>query len=294
MFLYFRRIITSLRSSAHCLRNDVFYFKDLYMTEIIQPVSSIDEQLIAGYAVGDGVHEPNKRLGFARKAASSLVLSAGLVSLGYQQLPTNEFARTALTLEAYENTEDKVIAGGVAGVATMVTEGGTSTLIAYGLMNEKSAASKFIERYRRRKSGKKLLDGIDNADETINEVSAGRKVVRGVGNAAIALTMGPGILVLKKHVTGENSTLREAVKTGIGYSVFGSVVSAGVFGYGVPEGKTGLEDIASGTPFELPADVVTNPKTWAAGLVLAGVSLGVSKFRNHGRIMQDETTESKV
>lgn len=260
-----------------------FYLKRKFMTEIVPETLNAEPDQTGIAEVAPPVVEVSR----ARKAVGNLMLAASLSALGYQQMPTNEAVRTAITLEAYENTDDKITAGVAAGVATMATEGGTSTLIAFGLASENSAASKLIERYRRRKAAKKALDDTELETEitenATDSTSIKRKVGRGLGNSAIALTLGPGIVVLKKHITGENSTVRQAVRTGIGYSLFGSVVSAGVFGYGVTEGKTGLEDIAADTVFEAPVDAVTDPKTWVAGVALTGLVVGVSKLRNRSK-----------
>lgn len=223
--------------------------------------------------------EQRSRLSVLRKASSSLVLVGGLTALGFQQAPTNEVVRTAITLEAFNKTDDKNIAAAAAGAATMAIEGGTSTLIALGLTQEKGAVSNFVERYRRRKSAKKALDQFDSSQEIYGKKSVSKRMARSVGNTSLALFLGPGILVVKKHLTGENTTRKQAISTGLGYSALGSVVSAGVFGYGVSSGSEGINSLAKDTVVETMIEYATDAKTWAAGLAIGGVAYGISRLR---------------
>jgi hypothetical protein len=225
--------------------------------------------------------EPNN-LSWVRKTTGGLLLAGSLTALAFQQAPTNEAVRTAITLEAFENTDNKLVAAVAAGAATMVIEGGTSSLIALGLTREKSAVNRIVERYRRRKSANKAIDETIDSIETprAKDLSIFRKLVRGLGNTTLALGVGPGILVVKKHLTGENSTTKEALKTGIGFSALGAAVSAGVWGYGITAGAEKAEGAASGTPVEFLVDYATDAKVWAAGVALAGIGYGVSRIRN--------------
>lgn len=252
---------------------------------VIQPSAEfeIDKYLYLDQVQQTEQVQSNSHISWAKKTASGLLLAGSLIALGFQQSPANEAVRTAITLEAFDNTDNKLAAAGASGAVTMLIEGGTSSLIALGITREKSAVNRFVERYRRKKSAKMALDeslSETDAVEQKEEISKPRKVLRGLGNTTLALSMGPGILVVKKHITGENTTIKEALKTGLGYSAIGAIVSAGVFGYGVTEGVQSAEDAASGTPVEFLVDYATDAKTWAAGIAITGVAYGISRIRN--------------
>lgn len=219
----------------------------------------------------------NQSMGWGRKTASSLLLVGGLAAFGFQQSPANEAVRTAITLDVFERADNKVSAAMASGAATMVIEGGTSTLMALSLTREASAANKFIDRYKKKKSVKQATSELDGTEA--RALSSSKRIARGAGNTALALMIGPGVLVVKKHITGENSTTRQAMRTGLGYSALGAAVSAGVFGYGVTTGSEGVKGFASGTPFESVAQYATDAKTWVTGLGVASVVYGISVFK---------------
>lgn len=234
---------------------------------------------------GEDTGSQNRRSRFLRVLAPALAVGA----LSFQQTPANELARTAITTVAFENSDSKEIAAAASGVATLAIEGGTASLIALGI-RRKGAIDNLLSRYRKRKSAKKEIDDATKSVEKNVETKTER-VKRIATDIPVALLLGPGLVVVKRHLKENDRTLKEDLRTGWMYSALGSVVSAGVFGYGLTEGIDNTDKMGfMKTPVEFALETVTDIRLWLLGALTAtGVAVKRKLFNRVKNVVPEES-----
>lgn len=214
----------------------------------------------AEYLVGgglDGGNSPEKR-SLNQKWKVGAVVGAALVALAFQQSPGNEAVRTATALNVLEMTENEVAVAGAVGGLTMAIEGSTSLLIALGLHQKKSAVKRVMQRFKRKSA--------PNVEEFEESEEHERSFATKSADMALALSIGPGIAMTKRHLQEKQPTLKKDIRRGLGYSAVGSVVSGGV-GYLVAGGIQQAEKIGLEKPAEYIVTYGTDWKFWASAIV---------------------------
>lgn len=207
------------------------------------------------------------------------LLAATGAALLFEQSPGNESVRATAAFNVLEDTEDEFVAGAVtvAGI-TMAIEGVTSTLIAAGLNRHSETFDRRLGRFRKKLEG---VDDPENPDETKKEGLAER-----LTDTGITCTIGPGMVVFRRHFQEQDRTFMKDMKTAIGYCAVGSVVSGGI-GYLVVGGVENADKVGLGTPAEYFVDYATDWKFWTAllaggyGIKYAkqGISKLISRFK---------------
>ncbi len=191
-----------------------------------------------------GALEPSGRFG---RAGRFVIGGAAILCLAFQQSPANEAVRTAIALDFLKRTDNPFIVGLVVAVLTMVIEGGTSLMIALGLHLKGSSVNQLLRRVKRDK----------------NETSGGRESKTSkVADYGITLSIGAGIVVIKRHVQDPQRTRMMDVQTGLAFSLFGSIVS-GLIGFLAAGGIKYAEQVGLGTPARYVVDYATDWRFWA-------------------------------
>lgn len=187
---------------------------------------------------------------------TAAILGGAAASLVFQQSPGNEAFRTFLALESLETSQDPVVAGATVGGATMVIEGGTSIFIALALHQKDSFVGKILNSRRAKK--------MSENEETLNDKE--RSLANKTADVGIALGVGPGIVVAKRHLEDkENVSLRKDIQRGLGYSALGATVSAAA-GYLVAGGIKNASEVGLERPAEYFVDYATDWKFWAVAI----------------------------
>lgn len=197
----------------------------------------------------------------------AVLLGSAAVALVFQQGPTNEAVRSALTFNVFENTENALAAGGALAAITMAIEGGTSTLIAHGLHQEESAIKRIIQKFKRKSTPELDEDG----NQIVKERTLGTKA----GDLALAVSIGPGIAMTKRHLQEAQPSLKTDIRRGLGYSAVGAGLSGGI-GYLVTGGIQHAETVGLETPAEYVAEYGADARTWVG---LLGVIYGAKAIK---------------
>lgn len=224
--------------------------------------------------------KPQEEKLIGHKFAAGLIMGGALVALAFQQSPGNEAVRTAVALNVLENTKNEIAVGGVVAGLTMAIEGGTSTLIALGLNQEKTKLKQVIQKFRR-KSAKDVTEAADDKSATINKLT----------DIGITLGVGAGLVVVKRHILEEEPKLKTDIARGLGFSAIGAVVSGGI-GYLVAGGVRHADKVGLERPAELFVDYATDWKFWTA-LIISGYSLSWAKNRLTHLLARKKVPEMK-
>ncbi len=207
------------------------------------------------------------------KIFGGALLAATGAALLFEQSPGNESVRATAAFNVLEDTEDEFIAGAVtvAGL-TMAIEGATSILIAAGLNRNSHVFEKKLSKFRN-----KLND--DDDTDTDKKASLAEKLT----DTGITCTIGPGMVVFRRHFQEEDRTFLKDIKTATGYCAVGSVVSGGI-GYMAVGGVAHADKVGLGVPAEYFVDYATDWKFWTAllagGYAIKYAKQGIGKIRS--------------
>lgn len=220
--------------------------------------------------------------GFRRKIATAALTGGILVSVAFQQSPGNEAFRTAAAMEVLEETQDEIAVGGAVAGITMAIEGSTSALIALGLNQERGSVKRLIQRFKK-KSAPNMGDPEDDAKPS---------KMSSLANVGIALGVGPGIAVAKRHLEEAEPHIRKDMSRALGYSALGSAVSGGI-GYLVAGGIKHADKVGLETPAEYFVDYATDWKFWT-GLVVGGYALKTAKNKVQSLLSRKDNSEQEL
>jgi hypothetical protein len=243
--------------------------KDIVHPEIVEALKRNDLQdTLAKYSANsENQVEPAEAESTSRKKLyRAALLGATLTALAFEQGPGNEAVRSALMFNVLDHTHNALAAGGAVGAITMAIEGGTSGLIALGLHEEKSAVKRVIQRFKR-KSAPEL-------DEDGKAIEIDRTFATKAGDLALALTVGPGIAMTKRHLQEAEPDFKTDVRRGLGYSAIGAGVSGGI-GYLITGGIQQAAKVGLEAPAEFVARWGADARTWVGllGVVYGGKAI---------------------
>jgi hypothetical protein len=185
-------------------------------------------------------------------------MAVAVGSVAFEQSPGNEAVRVNLATQVLEATQNEYAVGAAVAGITMAIEGGASLLIASGLHQEQTNT---LKRYlMSKKRFRKYM-------ETDEDAEANNQLLQKVGNVGLALGVGPGIVMAKKHLKEKEPEFKRDVKRGLGWSALGATVSGGI-GWLVGGGFQYAEKVGLETPAEYFVDYATDWKFW--GILFAG------------------------
>lgn len=201
------------------------------------------------------------------------LVGATVGALIFEQGPGNEAVRTMAAFDVLDNTNSPLAAGGAVAALTMAIETGTGGLIALGLHEEKATIKKVLNRFKRKSAPE--LDEEGNIIEKEKE----RTLATKAGDMALAVSVGPGIAMTKRHLQEAEPTMRKDMKRLLGYSAVGSALSGGI-AYLVTGGVKHAEAVGLETPAEYVADYGADIRTWAG---ILGAIYGYKAVKNVAR-----------
>lgn len=207
--------------------------------------------------------------GSTRRWLTAGVLVAATAALVFQQSPGNETVRANGAFRVLRETDDEIAAAAMVFAITMVIEGVTSLLIAAGFSLPGRSLETRLQRFR----SKVMPTSTDGAEDPSESWPAR------LMDTGITLSLGPGLVVVRRHFQEPARTLRADVRTLFGYCIVGSLVS-GLIGYLVVGGTKHAEKVGLGTPAEHFVDWAADWKFWTA-LLGTGYSINwiVKKLR---------------
>lgn len=243
-----------------------------------------------------------------RLFGGALIAATGAALL-FEQSPGNESVRATAAFNVLEDTEDPLAAGLMVAGLTVAIEGVTGGLIGAGLNREKDRLQPKLERFR--KNIIKEPEPIEESETLVDPNKRQRgKVARALGRAVtkvtttttkvatkltdtgITCTVGPGMVVLRRHFQEDERSMRKDMKTLTGYTAVGAGVSGGI-GYLATGGVEHADKVGLETPAEYFVDYATDWKFWTA--LLAGgygikyTKLGISKVIDRFKKDKEET-----
>lgn len=257
-------------------RNDDEFLDDTHLGagEVLSQESirtfSVDRQGVAEVVKEDTVVGISNETDESQQAKQSKVMRtlgaitvvSALASLGFEQSPANEALRTAVGANVLEDTGSALAVGGVVGGVTMGIEGGSSALIALGLHQEKDAVRRLVNRFKKEADD----DPID-----VDKPKGPGKVADKVTDTGIALGIGAGLVVTKRHLQEAEPTLKKDLVTALGASAVVATVS-GAIGYLAGGGINHAETVGLEEQAEFFIDYATDWKFWmgVVGVIQAG------------------------
>lgn len=195
-----------------------------------------------------------------RDRATGLALDLAAVSAyAFEASPANEAARVAAATDVLQKTSNEWAVGGTVAALTFGIEFVSSSLISTGLSSREGLLHKLTDRFRNSLPDKHQKE--DNPS----------RIGRILSDTGVSLGMGAGVLVLTRHISDDERTLKKDMLTATMSSILISGVSGSV-GYLAAGGAQHAE----GTVFEPVVDTVIDYaqdfKTWALvlGVYYAG------------------------
>lgn len=138
-------------------------------------------------------------------------IGLGMTSLAFQQSPGNEAVRAWAGLNIYASTGSPLLAGATVGAVTLAVEGLTGASIAATINSEKEITEKIKNKFSK-----------NNQSE--QDANHGSKA----SDVALALGVGSGAVVAKRHFTDSRRSLKQDMSTNIKTSSLIAGFSAGV------------------------------------------------------------------
>lgn len=197
------------------------------------------------------------------RAAISATVMAALGALVFQQSPANESVRANAAFRVLEVTDDEIAAALIVVALTMVIEGVTSVLIALGLDLPGRWLSSKLDLFRTR---------LDPGQRSPGHGRRPESWPARLTDTGITLSLGPGLVVVRRHLQEPARTLTSDLRTLIGYCVVGSVVS-GVIAWLVVGGVAHADAVGLGVPARWFRDWAADWRFWVA---LLGAGYGLS------------------
>lgn len=182
--------------------------------------------------------------------ADRLKVGAAAVAFAFQQSPANEAIRAYAGVNVYDATHNPLIVGAAVGAITFAIEGLSSYSISQALNSNATSVERLKNRFQK--------GDIDEQQVRSNKVS----------DMAVAMGIGAGAVVVKRHIQEVDRTLEKDVRTSLktsGAIAGASAVIAGLAGGGIEyASRVGLE-----RPAEVAVEVLSDWRTYVGALVIA-------------------------
>lgn len=179
---------------------------------------------------------------------TKLVLSLAVGALIFEQSPANEALRTWLGLEVLDRTRSEWLVGAAIFGVTMLIEGVSSLLIVAGL----HLPSKLVRR---------LTDRLGSVETAAPNRSRGARVGGILTDASLALGVGAGLVVMRRHLRMAQPKVGTDARVGVNASLVVAVVS-GAIGVLAAGGIRHADKIGLGTPARWFVDYATDWRFW--------------------------------
>jgi|AntRauTorckE6833_2_1112554.scaffolds.fasta_scaffold00630_16 hypothetical protein len=204
----------------------------------------------------------------SRSITERAKLGLGVTSFAVQQSPANEAVRAWAALNVYAETGSPILAGATVGAITLAVEGTTGMAIANSLRSEDGALQKIRDRM---------------GAKGISRNRHGNRA----SDITLALGIGSGAIVAKRHLGEKNRTLRNDLST----TARASTVIAG-FSAGVASLATGGVEYAERFGFEQTAEVsvavLSDWRTYVGAIALTQ-GYGYARNKLSGRSKKHES-----
>lgn len=231
--------------------------KNIVHPELIEALerNGMDDTLVKYTSTAPAVDVLTQGRSWKRNMLRAGLLGATIGALVFEQGPTNEAARTALALNVQDSTHNPLAAGGAIAAMTMAIETGAGGLIALGLHEDQSRIMRIIQKFKRKST--------PELDEDGKIIEKERTLSTKAGDLALAVSIGPGIAMTKRHLQEAEPKMRTDINRLLGYSAVGAALSGGI-AYLVTGGVENAEKVGLGTPAEYVANYGDDLGTWAA------------------------------
>lgn len=186
------------------------------------------------------------------RTANVVIVVAALAALAFQQSPGNESVRANAAFRVLQRTDDELSAALIVVALTMLIEGVTSILIALGLNLPNRWMATKLELFRSR-----LGKDEEEAEAGPQPESWPARLT----DTGVTLSLGPGLVVVRRHFQQQTRTLRADLRTLFGYCVVGSVVS-GIIAWLVVGGVAHADKVGLGTPARWFRDWAADWRFW--------------------------------
>jgi hypothetical protein len=188
--------------------------------------------------IQDRIFRENAKLGIAALSAA------------FQQSPGNEALRAYAALSVYDHTRNPLLVGATVGAVTVAIEGLSSYSISAALNSENDTVEKLKNRFRR--------GDVEERASSNNRLS----------DVSVALGIGAGGLVVKRHLQEPSRTLKQDIKTTTKATALIAGTSASVAGL-VGGGIEYAERIGLERPAEVMVNVLTDWRTYVGAFAVA-------------------------